>query len=454
MKFIISAVLAVVYTFFMYLFIFGILIFKHPLFIDSDLSYTIDDMLVPSVNAQHAMLVEEPLFALDVRLALIEKATQSIDISTYSIHDDESRDIIFGALVIAANRGVKVRLIVDGFIEGRGYNDSEVINHLASHPNIDVAYYEVFSIFKPYAVQNRLHDKFFIIDSMYGLIGGRNIGDRYFFPSDIPTKDRDVLIYGNPSKAVNDMQSYYEELFNSPFTIHLDIINGNPNKFTENYQNYLSTYLPSLDVLLDPLYDETSKVDNVTFLHSPLTRLYKQPVIMSLLIDLAEDYDEIIIQSPYIIFSREFFKLFNPPYDQDIIMITNHPYINPNLLATSGYIKYREFLTEHVELYENQARTSLHMKTIVYGDNVSVIGSLNFDPRSAFLSTESAVIIYDQAFTQKLKTEIDHYLSNSLLVLDDLSYEEGQVEAISYSRQRRMLVHVVAWFTNLFDEML
>ena len=97
----------------------------------------------------------------------------------YSIAKGESTDLIMAALFKAADRGVYTRVLLDGIANGLRGNRRGVLYALASHPNIEVKYYEPFQLFKPWAWQNRMHDKIMIVDGQLGIIGGRNIGDKY-----------------------------------------------------------------------------------------------------------------------------------------------------------------------------------------------------------------------------------------------------------------------------------
>ncbi len=459
MKTIFSWSLTLIYAVIAYLFVFGILSYKVHYEMPNDITYDISAFTELSVNPQYAYLVEERLLAFDIRLALINHAQESIDISYYAIHEGLSKEVFFGALLEAADRGVNIRFIIDGFIEGRGFNDAESMSVLSNHPNIDVAYYEVFSITAPFAVQNRLHDKLMIVDQTYGLIGGRNIGDRYYFDEDDidkKTHDRDVLIFGEHAQAVEDMSDYFDYLFNHPYSDIIDneLPSHHTNRYITIYQDYISDRELELPTIMTDVYNDAFLVKNVTFMRSPLNRMHKEPVIFNALLELSRNYNDIIVQSPYVIFSRPMRQML-AEYDLDnITLLTNHPYTNPNILAVSGYLRIRQDLAESTTLYEYQKPLSLHTKTLIFGDEISVIGSINIDPRSAYLSTESVVVIYDEAFNTYMRSVIDTYLEDSLEVNGDLRYNEGTIEPIEYSQSRVILARIMKFLTYFFDEML
>ncbi len=451
-------IITIAYAFIAYLFIFGVFVFLIDVQVPTELEYDSALFKTPSADTQYAYLVEARQYAFDLRLALIHHAEETIDISYYAVHEGRSRDIFFGALLDAADRGVFIRFIVDGFIEGRGFNDSSAMKALASHPNITIANYEIFDLRAPYAVQNRLHDKLIIVDAQYGLIGGRNIGDRYYFDdSDLasPTHDRDVLIFGHPSVAVKDMSDYYDYLFNHPYSsILTSDVTADFTPFTSLYNQYLSESNLVLTTTMDAVHDNAFKVDNVSFIRSPLDRFNKTPVVFNTLIELALDYDDFIVQSPYIILSQPMREMFKEIRYERMVLLTNHPYTNPNIFAVSGYLRVRQDLATQTTLFEYQKPLSLHTKTIIMGDDISVIGSINIDPRSVFLSTESVVIIYDKAFNAHMRETIETYLQDSLQVDQDLEYIEGSIEPIQYSNSRRLLAHLFKYLTYFFDQML
>ncbi|MFU8786841.1 MAG: phospholipase D-like domain-containing protein, partial [Candidatus Izemoplasmataceae bacterium] len=347
-----------IYVLFFYFIIFGGLVFKVYQPQPTDLAY--DSSLFKEVtgNIQYAYLMEERLEAFDIRLALIKEAEVSVDVSYYAVHNDEAKDIFYGALIEAANRGVQVRFIIDGFIEGGILSDFEGIQTLNNHENIEIKYYEPINIFLVHSMQNRLHDKLIIVDAHYGIIGGRNIGNRYYFEMESPneaTMDRDVLIFGDARiQAVDDMQTYYEELFNSAFshTVKTQSIIMNESKYLGKYHDYIQN--KDFNLTLEKVSNEAILVDNITFLRSPLNRMHKEPVIFNALVDLSKDYNSIIIQSPYIVFNKPLIAILRDFNTENITFLTNSMHTNQNVLAVSGYLNYRNSLASNTNLYEYQ----------------------------------------------------------------------------------------------------
>lgn len=445
-----------------YLYVFGLIIFKVYHRDSPPFSYDVDEFTEVSKEETFAYLVEDRQFALDARIALISVAQSTIDISYYTIHEGLASEVLFGALIDAANRGVKVRVIVDGLSNIINLSQDDFLA-LRANKNVIVKGYEALNIIKPYAINNTLHDKLLIIDEKYGLIGGRNIEDRMFIEDHNPVKetyDRDVLIFGNKDKhqTVSSMKNYYEELFNHKYSKTLTYKESNKTKQVANdLINIYKKFLLNNDInsVLNTLHQDAIRVQNATFIRSPLTRLNKYPVVFNTLIELSQKYDELFIQSPYLIINNEMKKYLNDLENKDITILTNNLDYNPNYFATSGYIRYRKKIAQNTKLYEFQSQSSIHAKTIVMGDEISIIGSFNIDPRSTFLSTESVVVIYSQEFTAHLNNTLSQYLNQSLEVDDDGNYiSKINVEAVNKRNRKRKIIRLLSFFTYFHDELL
>lgn len=173
---------------------------------------------------------------------------------------------------------------------------------------------------------------------------------------------------------------------------------------------------------------------------------------------MKEAEESIFIQSPYVIPTK---KMLKPLRGEELMadridILTNSLAASPNVLASSGYRKYRKKIIDSgVDLYEFQGPGSIHAKSFIFDDRLSLVGSFNVDPRSAYLSTETMVVIDSEEFTAHLKGAIDNQIDNSLLVGDDYSYEYSpEVEAKPVSPLKLWIVRVLSVIVYLFDYML
>lgn len=444
-----------------YILVFGLIIFKIPYVQSSDILYDINDIKTVHEDETYAYLVEDIPTALAVRIALIESAESSIDIAYYTITPGKAADIFYGALLKKASEGINIRIIVDGS-PSSSFNKKD-FKAVASHPNITYTLYDKFNPILIHGIHNTLHDKLIIIDNKYGLIGGRNITDRFLI-EDHPQKlayDRDVLLITNKqtNSVVSQMHDYYEELFNLDFNKIQKVkkhkkyqieVERLINVFTDyrntfdDFDNYLSTQL-----------EEKILVDNATFIRDPLNRYNKSPVILNTINQLSQDYDEIFIQSPYFTSSRMLKRNFSFSDHTKITLLTNNLTTNPNLFASSGYIRIRKDLAKNNTLYEFQDNNSLHAKTFTMGDDISIIGSLNMDHRSVFLSTESVVIIYSKEFQNALNDKLNTLISQSLEVDESGNYISNEdVQKTKESKGKIIFTKILSYITYFFSEML
>lgn len=439
----------VLLSYLVYFLVFGVLIFKIPHYQKSNLNYDTELMKTTSLDDNYAHIVETPQEALDIRLALINEATTSVNLVYYNFYSDTIGQILTGLLLKKANDGVKVNIIIDN----KFFIKTKMMKTLATHPNINLYLYEKKNFLLPYSFQNSLHDKIITIDDRYGLIGGRNILDRFFFKDSLnEINDRDVLVFSKTTnnQAVFEMKSYIEELISSKMTKLVKARN-------KNYKNiYYDLYLKYLneDYNFNEVIDNSVKVDNITFIRSPINRLNKEPVLFNVIKELAKDSDKLIIQSPYIVNSRMMKKDFIAPHE-NITFITNSFSNNPNMFAASGYLRIRNKLAKDYTVYEIQSKIGNHAKAVLIDDDISIIGSQNIDPRSFYLSTESAVVIYSQEFNSLLNEKFTDLIDNSLIVNEKGKYlENDQVSEKPLSPFKKFLLYLISGITAPFNEML
>lgn len=121
--------------------------------------------------------IENNVDALVWRLRLIESAKENIVLATFDFRDDNSGQDMMAALLNAADRGVKVQILVDG-INGTLYlRGSRNFRELTSHENVEVKLYNPITLIKPWKNNYRMHDKYLIADDFAYILGGRNTDD-------------------------------------------------------------------------------------------------------------------------------------------------------------------------------------------------------------------------------------------------------------------------------------
>lgn len=436
-----------------YALISGLLIFKIPVVVKSDLEYDTSLMTTKSDSDTYAYLVEDIDEAMNVRLGLIEEAVETINITYYKYLMDEAGQTLSGALLTRADDGVKINIILDS----RSYTKNKYLRAIIAHENITYKVFEPSSLLFIHRIQNTLHDKILIVDQKYGLIGGRNVTDRFLIDDEVNVLDRDVLIFSQDDECetVLQMNTYFEELFNSKYSKlyrRKDRVKYQETR-DEMKEKYSDHRLNGYDLISS--IASATKVDRATFVRSPLNRMQKEPILFNVVSELMESSDNITIQSPYITTSRLMKKYFPADETKNITFITNNMTTNPNIPSLSGYIRIRKKLARLYNVYEVQSKDSIHAKTITIGDNISIIGSLNIDHRSMFLSTESSVVIYSKEFQEVLNIQLNELIEQSLLVNEDGTYEKNDnVIEIEKNNFKRAVVRFTSWISWFFSEML
>ncbi|MGF7186659.1 putative cardiolipin synthase [Desulfitispora alkaliphila] len=409
-----------------YAFITGVLFFAIPVPNDTGYSEIVnpDRFYAEEQGPDHVVLLEDSYLAGLARINIIENAQETIDVAYYTIWRDTTAKVFFGALIEAADRGVKVRVLLDGIFHNLTGDLQDMRYAMLVHENIELKFYEPLNLLMPWTFNNRLHDKYIVVDEDIAMIGGRNIGDRYFFaePENM-VSDRDVLILnekqngGEQESVVFDMNDYFEAQWEHKYSKYprrqvneramdkaeaarvesdrfMELARAkNPQYFDSNI-DWLSMAVPTR---------------KISFIHNPMDRMSKEPWVLMEIAALMEKANEsIFIQSPYVVPTRAMLRYLPlENLEASSIILTNSPASNPNVFATAGYLNNKGNVKKFADmLFEYSGNGSLHAKTYVIDERISVVGSYNVDARSTFLSTESMVVIDSPEFASVLKEEV------------------------------------------------
>ncbi len=466
MKKIISiiSVLAISYVTF-----FGVVIFSFDVEVSeaykaqSNVQRFYDDEIGPD----RATVIDTPEEAALIRIHMLETARKSLDISYYSMEKGQSTSLFWALLLEAADRGVKVRILLDGVANGLKVNQKEVMYALFIHPNIELKFYEPVNLFNPQTINNRMHDKFIIADEECAIIGGRNIGDRFWSPKGYEgemTYDRDAFIYNEDktdnSSVLLSFKNYFNEVYNSPYS------KASVNNVTDSEQkkghekikklkneliNVRKDYKQQFDQ--DYEWDEvTVETNKITLIYNPIVRGNKEPWVWYEINQLMKNAKEsVLIQSPYIVPAKkmDLDDLLNEKsVSAEIKVLTNSAGSTPNFPAFSSYLNHKKkLIASGIRIYEYQGEHSIHAKTYSIDQDLSLVGSFNLDPRSAFLSTETMVVIQSREVNRQLNEILRASIENSLEVGKDGKYIEGEgdVKIRSVSTTKKVLLEIAGF---------
>lgn len=393
-------------------------------------------------------LLADPRDAFVARAMLIEHADRSLDIAYYIWHDDVSGKMLFQMLQRAAQRGVRVRLLLDDN-NTRGMDD--VLAALDAEDNIEIRLFNPFPHRKVRALgyltdfprlNRRMHNKSLTADNQYTIVGGRNIGDEYFnVTTDIGFADLDVLAKGEVAEDVSrDFDRYWASGSSYPFfsiAPRADAEKGRLklHRSRRNDAEIRASYLDELAA--SPLAAAISE-GNVPWQYADarlisddpakgLARDKELPAIAdSLLEALGKPEKDVFIVSPYFVPSKWGMAALRDltANNVKVTVLTNSLRATDVAAVHSGYARYRkDLLNAGVELYEvkpdfappkirdkgltGSSATSLHAKTFVVDGKRVFIGSLNFDPRSARLNTEMGMVIDHAGIAGDMRQELE-----------------------------------------------
>ena len=172
-----------------------------------------------------ATLIDDGISAFVVRSAFARMATKTIDLQTYIYSNDLMSKVLIGELKNAADRGVKVRILLDDYGTKSDVADVMLLNQ---HPNIEIKVFNTVRrrskmLFLPQLfmdfnrLNSRMHNKLFIVDNIAYITGGRNIGSNYFMPETSANfSDTDVLFIGPMTKSATKS---FDEYWNHKLSI-------------------------------------------------------------------------------------------------------------------------------------------------------------------------------------------------------------------------------------------
>lgn len=385
--------------------------------------------------------------AIVARIALAEYAERSLDVQYYIWHDDLTGRQFAAALLRAADRGVRVRILIDDV--GVSANDENLLA-LDTHEQIEIR------LFNPIAargmrtvgmltdmqrVNRRMHNKSFIADNQIAILGGRNIGDEYFdAKADVAFGDLDVLTIG---RSVNDVSTAFDQYWNASVTFPISALLGRKGdaKKLPPLREALKAYLadeadnPYVQMAANRLSAQIEKGE-VEYYWGSAKLLFDDPEKITRDPDDVEGHlltkmakagisgkRELFIISPYFVPGEKGEQWLTglASAGVEVTILTNSLAATDVGAVHAGYKKYRQALVEAgIKLYELKpgandiesgkrqktkargSRASLHAKTYIFDRKAVFIGSLNLDPRSVLLNTEIGLVCESGALAEDL----------------------------------------------------
>lgn len=415
----------------------------------ADWHAAVDGILERDSGKSAAFVMDKGEHALRIRGWLGLNAKRSIDVQYFIWSTDNVGRLALAGLLQAADRGIRVRILVDDLMLEEPY---ELLLAMDAHPNIEIRVYNpnntlgvgfwkrLWTALTGFRDLNqRMHQKTFVVDDRAAVVGGRNMADEYYdFDPEFNFRDRDVLLAGPVVQQVGDG---FVEHWNSPLSIPVAHIlvketatleapavdsigrellarwNDTTHFSPEMKQGILEVPRRVSDLLHDMDLCDARYIHDVPGKNDGSQGLGGGGVLTSALATLLDSAkQEVLIQSPYLILDSNALELLRSLVKRGVKVriSTNSAANSDNHYAVSGYQKQREaILAAGIEVRElmphprNRTRILqryarfgehppiivLHAKTAVIDRKVLVVGTYNLDPRSQNLNTEAAVVM-------------------------------------------------------------
>ena len=428
----------------------------------------VDSQIAAHTGQSGVYVLETGEEALLARAWLADHAQRSIEVQYFIWSTDNIGILASEVLLRAADRGVRVRVIVDDLLIDA---PDKSLLALARHPHTDIRIYNprhsvgtpvqkrvlnVVSDFR--GINQRMHDKTYIVDGKVAITGGRNMAAEYYdYNHKYNFRDRDALLLGD---VVSEMQASFENFWNSELSAKVEELYDGLGLMQKHvrvddedikqvyrelhdYANLPENFAPEVRAAIDAMPTAFPRLagqvvwGRIEFIsdkpgkNSNRFRLGGGGETTTALAQLVEAArDRVVIQSPYLVLSDKAMELFRQTTARGVrVRInTNSLASTDNLQAFSGYRNQRKKLLKMgLEIYEYRPDPevqhklmrrsaamrdktpvfALHAKTMVVDSKVVYIGTFNLDPRSENLNTEVGVIVHNEALARVVEAAIE-----------------------------------------------
>jgi putative cardiolipin synthase len=385
------------------------------------------------------LLVADNYDAFAARILATRSAISTLDLMYYLWHDDHTGRVLMQEVVRAAERGVRVRILLDD-INSR-HSDTAYLA-LAAHPNIELKLFNpsgmrsggllrgVELVFRLFAMTRRMHNKAWIADNTVAIVGGRNIGDAYFDAAETNFRDLDLLLVG---QAVQQATQIFDRFWNSSAVIGIDALHPDAPRVEAGFVSHIDSANDA--ALLDGLRNLNSIAEFIAsgegFHWTRAARVISDPpekvrgertrswLMRELLPILQASRQNLEIVSPYFIPGRKGAAILSGLVAKGVMVtvLTNSLAATDVATVHGAYANYRKrLLRAGIRLFELQPFSrqanmsvfgskgaSLHTKAFTVDGKTGFVGSFNFDPRSVSLNAEMGVLFEDERLVAELR---------------------------------------------------
>jgi len=409
---------------------------------------------------EQVMLLDDPEESFIHRLNVISNAQSHIYMATFAMHSGVTTDIIVGALLSAADRGVQISIMANAIVGNIPTNYRRV---LAGHENITVYEFNRLNLLQPHKMNASFHDKYLIVDNTFLLLGGRNMGDKYYNPDCFTGRvslDKEVFVYNtNPAYAgiISEVRGLFIAKAASPRATQ--VTSRQSGNWEAQKAHFIGLYNQHSGLENFDYFTNTVAANRITLLTNDFLPARKESIIAYNLMRITMNSDTVIALSPYLSMTPSSIRLLGEATrGRDFTLVTNSLASTPNLPAFSSYyVSRRNILrTTEITIYEYQSTdTQLHGKVYLFDERLTAIGSFNLNERSMRSDTESMLVIDSTEFFSIVMESVNGHISQSLRVGPDNNYILcGYVEPAHVPRGKRTLYiiagHLLRGFRFMF----
>lgn len=428
-----------------------------------------------------------------MRMQMINAAESTLDLQYFIFRGDETGKQLTAAVLHAADRGVRVRILID---DGETEAGDEQIAILEAHAAIEIRMFNPFAYrghsvflrtlefsFNSARLDYRMHNKLLVVDNSIALVGGRNIGDQYFQIDPASQFADDDVFSAGP--IAQHLSASFDEFWNSALAIpimalagknatheqldnHREVLNDQDQKLKADDVDYVKrvatgepfnsvmsgklalVWAPAQMISDSPDKKKVEKGDMVG-------RLMKRTILSTAL----GVQTELLVITPYLIPGNEGMKVLQDLHQRNVKvrLLTSSLEASTVLPAQSGYMRYRiPMLKAGVELYEIRSllgnnkgsgettalarfgNYSLHAKLFVFDREKIFVGSMNFDQRSMHLNTELGLIIDSPVLAQQIAERFEAMVQPANAYRLSLRKDEDETELVWLTEENGVTV--------------
>lgn len=405
------------------------------------------------------------------RMQMADAAEKALDVQYYIYRQDETSKLLSDALLRAADRGVRVRILLDD----HGALVKSLVLALDAHPRIEVRLFNPFAyrgenafvryielVLHAPRLKHRMHNKLMVADNAVGLVGGRNVGNEYFQANpEFEFGDYDLIAAG---PVVHKLSQTFDDYWNSALAIPVAAFEKHEGdeKVLNDVRTALAIHRATMEgteyvkplaageLLANVMAGKGVAWARADVVSDPPDKFTRAPGKVSGWLEhetvrdaAAATRRELLLVSPYVVPGDEGMRFLRDLRRRNVKVriVTNSLEATDVAVAHAGYARYRPtLLAEGIELYEARARLggsgsgsstpfepkssdrfSLHAKALVFDREHVLIGAMNFDKRSLELNTELGLLVHSPALGRQVAKQFESIANhaNSYEVVQD-----------------------------------